>query len=263
MLLLVFTWHLCAFMCCHTPIPCHSMLCVLPHPRRSLSVASNLSWLPSIAIRTADLLLGTPLPVPMLPALCAEIERANFHTRMASVLQTDPHSFQGRSYGLRPVHSFKHRLCVAILYKCCTMFCGMPNNCGVLRMHVCRVEDYWQGYKLFCYAYYSHSLQHESQFRDSKMGSCIPRSHWCQAIVILCSRHSLPSPLCLFVSHFDVASMFVCRRPTSLAPSHSRTCTFASTAPNIMLAAPPPHRDVLQVGVRGRLQRSPILNAAF
>ena len=33
-----------------------------------------------------------------------------------------------------------------------------------------RVEDYWEGYKLFCYAYYSHSLQHEYAFKQSKLG---------------------------------------------------------------------------------------------
>ena len=36
----------------------------------------------------------------------------------------------------------------------------------------CRVEDYWLGYKYFCYAYYSHSFEHESDFRQSKLGSC-------------------------------------------------------------------------------------------
>ena len=41
-----------------------------------------------------------------------------------------------------------------------------------LRMNVCRAEDYWEGYKLFCYAYYSRSLQHEHEFHQSKLGSC-------------------------------------------------------------------------------------------
>ena len=40
-----------------------------------------------------------------------------------------------------------------------------------LRMYVCRAEDYWEGYKLFCYAYYSHSLRHELEFHQSKLGS--------------------------------------------------------------------------------------------
>ena len=38
---------------------------------------------------------------------------------------------------------------------------------------VCRVEDYWLGYKLFCYAYYSHSVTHQNKFKVSKLGWCI------------------------------------------------------------------------------------------
>ena len=40
-----------------------------------------------------------------------------------------------------------------------------------------RVEDYWQGFKLFCYAYYSESVPHEVEFRQSKLGALlsIPR----------------------------------------------------------------------------------------
>ena len=38
-------------------------------------------------------------------------------------------------------------------------------------IYVCRVEDYWEGYKLFCYAYYLHSFQHESEFQQSELGS--------------------------------------------------------------------------------------------
>ena len=33
----------------------------------------------------------------------------------------------------------------------------------------CRVEDYWHGYKLFCYTFYSHSLPHEHEFQESKL----------------------------------------------------------------------------------------------
>ena len=35
-----------------------------------------------------------------------------------------------------------------------------------------RAEDYWRGYKLFCFAYYSHSLEHVWEFRESKLGAC-------------------------------------------------------------------------------------------
>lgn len=34
-----------------------------------------------------------------------------------------------------------------------------------------RVEDYWEGYKLFCYSYYSHSVAHEEEFRRCKLGA--------------------------------------------------------------------------------------------
>lgn len=47
------------------------------------------------------------------------------------------------------------------------------------RQCLCRVDDYWHGYKLFCYAFYSHSAAHEAEFKDSKLGaslSCTPRS---------------------------------------------------------------------------------------
>ena len=35
---------------------------------------------------------------------------------------------------------------------------------------LCRVEDFWVGYKLFCYAFYSNSVQHEGEFQQSKLG---------------------------------------------------------------------------------------------
>ena len=50
-------------------------------------------------------------------------------------------------------------------HSCCVY---ADSNC-----HVCRPEDYWLGYKFFCFAYYSHSIQHEMEFQNSKLGSCI------------------------------------------------------------------------------------------
>ena len=45
-------------------------------------------------------------------------------------------------------------------------------DCRNTKYVVCvrRVEDYWEGYKLFCYAYYAHSMPHESLFRQTKLG---------------------------------------------------------------------------------------------
>lgn len=55
------------------------------------------------------------------------------------------------------------RLCKLVLS--CMLFIFIHK-----RLYGCRVEDYWLGYKLFCYAFYSQSLEHEAEFRQSKMG---------------------------------------------------------------------------------------------
>ena len=39
-----------------------------------------------------------------------------------------------------------------------------------LPMCAYRAEDYWIGYKFFCFAYYSNSQQHEAEFEHSKLG---------------------------------------------------------------------------------------------
>lgn len=48
----------------------------------------------------------------------------------------------------------------------------MSNTCVCVASPACdsRAEDYWEGYKLFCYAYYSHSSQHETAFKETKLG---------------------------------------------------------------------------------------------
>ena len=55
-----------------------------------------------------------------------------------------------------------------------------PPQCAVLgfashikHIFVRRAQDYWVGYKLFCYSYYSHSPQHVVEFRESKLGASI------------------------------------------------------------------------------------------
>ena len=126
--LLVVACHLCAFRCCHTPIHSNDLLCVLPLARMPSPGTCKLYWLPATAIHSAYLLLGIPNPAPLLPAFWAHFERANFHTFVASVFQNVPHSVQGRCCGLHPLHSYMHPLLVAIFYKCCALFCGMPNN---------------------------------------------------------------------------------------------------------------------------------------
>ena len=61
-----------------------------------------------------------------------------------------------------------------------------------LWMSVCKAEDYWEGYKFFCYGYYSHSLQHEHKFRHCKLGSIMCArlafvgAFWFQSCTVVC-----------------------------------------------------------------------------
>jgi hypothetical protein len=81
---------------------------------------------------------------------------------------------------------FSSTLCVVLLQ----FLCGWCSHCP---QHACRVHDFWEGYKLFCYGYYSNSCQHESEFRASKLGllksthplcSCI--SYKLAIVIVIC-----------------------------------------------------------------------------
>lgn len=67
-----------------------------------------------------------------------------------------------------------------IVFECtcnCLTMCSNTVFAIELQTCVCRVDDYWLGYKLYCYAYYAHSFQHEAKFRQSKLGWwMVPRS---------------------------------------------------------------------------------------
>ena len=85
------------------------------------------------------------------------------------------------------LYSFKFCLCPPLCPQ--NFVCAPPLTC--IHWHICvrgfnsstasvmsagfyfsgSVEDYWEGYKAFCYAYYSHSVPHESAFRATKLGS--------------------------------------------------------------------------------------------
>ena len=59
------------------------------------------------------------------------------------------------------------------------------------------LQDYWEGYKIFCYGYYSNSVRHAAEFRDTKLGVCLCRlprsSHFppghaaCASTLFFCS----------------------------------------------------------------------------
>lgn len=61
---------------------------------------------------------------------------------------------------------------------CCAVRITVCFECVTHMGCLCRAVDYWEGYKLLCFAYYSHSVQHETEFRQSKLGSCFLFHVW-------------------------------------------------------------------------------------
>ena len=118
---------------------------------------------------------------------------------------------------------------------------------------VCRLQDYWLGYKLFAYAYYSHSATHESEFKVSKLGWWIcpffVLSRFCVdfgcAFAVLCA---------CYVWCFKVSKSLSTHRYTCVAPTWSLPSSFPPCYSHHMHATSPSRGDVLQVGLAGGLQ---------
>ena len=107
----------------------------------------------------------------------------------------------------------------------------------VTRLCVCRVEDYWHGYKLFCYSFYSHSVVHESEFRRSKLGAAnLPKLFDCAVYLLLsmpCCRAGLlrSFPVVLSTLAFPQGGLccniaVICLLPPDI-PSETPACSFS------------------------------------
>ena len=116
---------------------------------------------------------------------------------------------------------------------------------------VCSVQDYWEGYKLFCYAYYSHFARHAIEFRESKLGECA----LCAPLVFHFLALHLACPCTLFPQSDALLLGFYISRPTCVAPASSMPFTLPPFGPHHLHATPPSGGDVLQVGVPGGLQQ--------
>lgn len=55
-------------------------------------------------------------------------------------------------------------LFVQIRSWCLLFFTCTSERRNASRSYICRVQDYWHGYKLFCYGFYSRSARHEAEF---------------------------------------------------------------------------------------------------
>lgn len=104
-----------------------------------------------------------------------------------------------------------------------------PTCLVTLPLYVCRVQDYWEGYKLFCYAFYSHSAQHEIEFRQSKLGSSIFFIDSRNGIqcMMFSSMQSTFATMCqceflVLCNGFVSPGQLVCRRHVRLAPPSRR-----------------------------------------
>lgn len=129
-------------------------------------------------------------------------------------------------------------------------------------MHVCSVQDYWESYKLFCYAYYSHSFRHESEFRQSKLGlwfSCV-LWHFANVFCFLseCTRYQACS-----YSYLSYSPLFVLHRKTCMAPTRTPATSLPPCDPNHMHANSSHCGDVLQVGAGGGLHQSQSFHGPF
>lgn len=126
---------------------------------------------------------------------------------------------------------------------------------------VCRVEDYWVGYKLFCYAYYSHSVSHESEFRLSKLGWCFLHFHVSHApffFLFLLFKfffgwHAHPSLYARDGWSLRLLNYFRAHRAACLAPACGFPLSFPPCYPHHMHTAPPSCGDVLQIRIARRL----------
>ena len=131
------------------------------------------------------------------PPLCAGI-----HRRCGTCMST-PTSHRVHCHSIQAI-----KLDVAtmvIVFECIANILSMCENLVFaieLQTCVCRVDDYWLGYKLFCYAYYAHSFQHEAEFRQSKLGWWIVQ---CSLLLQVFSFFGFPSACsrrCVFKGAF-------------------------------------------------------------
>ena len=90
-----------------------------------------------------------------------------------------------------------HLVWRAFLHRVWSLLDTRPGGPADPEASVRSVHDYWEGYKLFCYGYYSHSARHAAEFRETKLGEYIPTLVW--------SSRSL-AVQCTYVSTFCMGS---------------------------------------------------------
>jgi len=145
---------------------------------------------------------------------------------------------------MRPLGSLPLRLwfffCCKTAHRDSHSALGFPSHNANVPVH--RVEDYWLGYKLFCFGYYSHSPQHVQEFRHSKLGTSIssPLSAW-----LFSKMHILED---IHNWLLRTAPGFSSRRATCVAQACRRYISLRTRGARHLHATSPACGDVLQVG---------------
>lgn len=94
-----------------------------------------------------------------------------------------------------------------------------------------RVQDFWCGYKLFCYAYYSHSAQHKAEFRESKLGGSHSAIYWLRLVLLgLCSVSVCCGMLVMLsvFGYLGFSGRLVLCRSACMEPSRAGAIAFAT-----------------------------------
>lgn len=135
--------------------------------------------------------------------------------------------------------------CASMLSMCLSRLTCFFSWLVVFRPNVCSVQDYWEGYKLFCYAFYSHSVQHEYEFQQSKLGSLLAYTNCFVSICRCCFALLMARILrccCHFIKHPHCMVLY---RATGLASPCPLSSYFPPYAPHNMHADPSSRGDVL------------------
>ena len=107
----------------------------------------------------------------------------------------------------------------------------------------CSAEDFWHGYKLFCYAFYSHSEPHEAEFRATKLGAFFELHRFRLSFPVVFALRRGPVACCVCELQLTCCSRSC--REAGVATTFTSTWSLSSRHPSDLHGAPAPGRNAL------------------